>query len=197
MSARTIYLVRHGQHEPKNDQHDEMGAGLTPVGVKQAKLTAERFRRLPIHAIYCSRLRRAVETAKFIAQEFPDIPLQKSRKLMECIPTLPSDLAEAHNYSRDFLDEQTARAETAYKRRFKSSHGGDKHEILVCHGNLIRYFVCRVLQVRPEAWVNMDIYNCGITEVLIRSNGNMLLVSHGDVGHLPHHLRTTSWLFER
>jgi len=197
MAARTIYLVRHGQHEPKNSETDELGPGLTPVGVKQAKLTAQRFTSVPVHAIHASKLRRAAETAAIIGEQFPDLPIHKTSKLVERVPALPPEVARAHGCSPEHVAEQTRLAEKAFQKRFTSSHGGDKHEIVVCHGNLIRYFVCRVLQVRPEAWVNMDIYNCGVTEVLVRSNGTMLLVSHGDIGHLPYHMRTTSWLFER
>jgi phosphohistidine phosphatase SixA len=89
MAARIICLIRHGQHDSKNDDNDKLGGGLTSIGVEQAKLTAQRLRSLPISAIYCSTLRRAAETAEVIAQEFPDIPLQRSRKLRECIPCIP------------------------------------------------------------------------------------------------------------
>jgi hypothetical protein len=37
----------------------------------------------------------------------------------------------------------------------------------------------------------MDMSNCGISAVLIGSNGRMVLVSHNDVGHLPYHLITS------
>jgi len=58
-------------------------------------------------------------------------------------------------------------------------------EIMVCHGNVIRYFVARALQLPPQVWLRMATYNCGITHVKINSNGRCSLVSFGDTGHLP------------
>jgi hypothetical protein len=36
----------------------------------------------------------------------------------------------------------------------------------------------------------MAICNCGISTVLIKPDGRMVLISHNDVGHLPAHLIT-------
>jgi len=58
-------------------------------------------------------------------------------------------------------------------------------EIVVCHGNVIRYFVARALQLPPQVWLRMATYNCGITHLMIRPNGRCSLVSFGDTGHLP------------
>jgi serine/threonine-protein phosphatase PGAM5 len=186
-------LIRHGQHDSKNDDNDKLGGGLTSIGVEQAKLTAQRLRSLPISAIYCSTLRRAAETAEVIAQEFPDIPLQRSRKLRECIPCIPP-IPVYIEYLAQVPAEEIAQykyqAERAFDRYFKRARGNDKYEIIVCHGNLIRYFVCRVLGVQPEAWGSMDICNCGISTALVKPDGRMILVCHNDVGHLPDHLIT-------
>jgi len=191
MATRTLYLIRHGLHESKHNHNDKLGPALTPVGVEQAKLTAQRFRSLPISAIHCSTLRRAAETAEIIARELSDIPLHRSRGLWECVPCVPPRYAE---YFEDYPAEDLARdkeqAEKAFDRYFKRARGEDKHEIVVSHGNLIRYFVCRVLQA-PKAWGRMDLCNCGISEVLIKSDGGMILVSHNDVRHLPNHLITS------
>jgi len=192
MATRTIYLVRHGQHDLKNDHNDKLGGGLTPIGVEQAKLTAQRFRSLPISTIHYSTLRRAAQTAEIIAREFPDIPLHRSRLLWECVPCIPRNFAELFaGIPAEEIAQYRKQAEKAFDRHFKRARGVNKHEIVVCHGQIIRYFVCQVLQLQPEAWVDMDMSNCGISEVLIMSNGRMVLVSHNDVGHLPHHLITS------
>eukprot|EP00658_Telonema_sp_P-2_P039051 TRINITY_DN27918_c0_g1_i1.p1 TRINITY_DN27918_c0_g1~~TRINITY_DN27918_c0_g1_i1.p1 ORF type:complete len:303 (+),score=47.79 TRINITY_DN27918_c0_g1_i1:169-1077(+) len=68
------------------------------------------------------------------------------------------------------------------------SAGKDSHsetwEVIVCHGNVIRYFVCRALQLPPQAWLRMATYNCGMTHLVIRPNGRCSLLGFGDVGHL-------------
>ena len=188
MATRTIYLVRHGLHD------HELEGGLTPVGVEQARLTAQRFRSLPISAIHCSTMPRAAETAEIIAREFPDIPLHRSRGLEECFPCIPPIPVYIEYFAQvpvEDIVQDRKQAEEAFVRYFKRARGKDKHEIVVSHGNLIRYFVCRVLQIRPEAWGSMDMGNCGISKVLIKSDGWMILVSHNDVGHLPHRLITS------
>ena len=57
-------------------------------------------------------------------------------------------------------------------------------EIVVCHMNVIRYFVMRALQLPPERWLNLGGYNTGITEIVIKPHGSVSLVRFGDVGHL-------------
>ena len=58
-------------------------------------------------------------------------------------------------------------------------------KVIVCHMNVIRYFVCRALQLPPEAWLRMGGYNCAISHLQIRGgSGIVSLVSFGDHGHL-------------
>lgn len=208
MAMRTIYLVRHGDYrldeimkldrnltlEEHYELHTKEG-GLTPTGKEQAKLTAKRFSSLPIDAIYCSSLRRALETAKMIAKEFPGIKIQKSRLLWECVPCIPKafDQHEHFRYiSEKEVDQWKRQADEAFKRYFKSTRRTDKHEIIVSHANLIRYLVCRALHVQPDVWFNMCIDNCGISEIRIEPGYRMRLVSYNDVGHLPPQSRTQS-----
>ncbi|KAF4677741.1 hypothetical protein FOL47_010962 [Perkinsus chesapeaki] len=61
---------------------------------------------------------------------------------------------------------------------------GHEYYIVVCHMNVIRYFVCRALQLPPEAWLRMGGENCGITELIIRDDGGVSLARFGDNGHL-------------
>ena len=194
MAQRTVYLIRHGQYEPKKGH---LVDGLTPTGVEQAQLVARRCSLLPVTAIHCSTLRRAVETAEIIARELPDVPLYRARLLWECIPCVPRNFPRvAADITVEKLAQYREQAERAFDRYFKCARGKDKNEILVCHGAIIRYFVCRVLQLQPDAWVDMDMSNCGISVVQIKPDGRMVLVSHNDVGHLPRRLRTSLVGFE-
>jgi serine/threonine-protein phosphatase PGAM5 len=69
-----------------------------------------------------------------------------------------------------------------------------KHEfeIFVCHGNVIRYFACRALQLPPEAWLRFCTFNCSLTYLTIRPTGTVSIRSLGDCGHLPYGLITFS-----
>ena len=59
-----------------------------------------------------------------------------------------------------------------------------EYEVIVCHMNVIRYFVCRALQLPPEAWLRMRGDNCGLTEIIIYDDGRVSLGRFGDQGHL-------------
>jgi len=62
----------------------------------------------------------------------------------------------------------------------------NEFEVIVCHGNLIRYFFCRALQLPPEAWLRLCTFNCSITYLVIRPNGMVSARMMGDIGHLDY-----------
>jgi serine/threonine-protein phosphatase PGAM5 len=68
---------------------------------------------------------------------------------------------------------------------------GSDHEVVVCHGNLIRYFVARVMGGELDAWVRMGTFHCGISQIEIVDDW-AVLVCHNDSGHLPADKRTGS-----
>lgn len=69
-----------------------------------------------------------------------------------------------------------------------------KHEfeIIVCHGNVIRYFFMRALQLPPEAWLRLCTFNCSLTYFTIRPGGNVSCRMMGDIGHLSSNKTTFS-----
>jgi serine/threonine-protein phosphatase PGAM5 len=81
-------------------------------------------------------------------------------------------------------------ADRAYRRYFRGTVGRDTCDVLVCHGNLIRYLVCRALALGKYAWCSLGSAHCGITVIRIMANGEVVLDSYNDSGHLPAKLRT-------
>lgn len=67
-----------------------------------------------------------------------------------------------------------------------------EYEIIVCHANVIRYFVCRALQIPPEAWLRFCIFNCSLTYLTIRPTGSVSCRMLGDIGHLNYDMTTFS-----
>ena len=61
-----------------------------------------------------------------------------------------------------------------------------EYEIIVCHANVIRYFTCRALQIPPEAWLRLCIFNCSLTYLTIRPTGTVSCRLLGDIGHLDY-----------
>jgi serine/threonine-protein phosphatase PGAM5 len=80
--------------------------------------------------------------------------------------------------------------EAFYTYFIPSTDKEDKHDLIVCHGNVIRYFVTKVLNVDVMAWLQMTIGNCSLTIIRISSDGGMKLVSFNDLGHIPSNMQT-------
>jgi len=195
MSVRTIYLVRHGQYEAYPENGDALGGGLTILGQEQTRLTANALAQVPISGVYCSTLRRAFETAAMIAGKFSGMSIQSLRELWEIVPSIPpreSAYFALHfpNLTADIIANDRQTADQAFDRLFCPAENQDEHVVVVCHGNLIRYYVCRVLDVPVETWANMETCNCGISRCTIESDGRKMLISMNDVGHLPLDMRT-------
>ena len=101
-------------------------------------------------------------------------------------------------------DDNHPRIEAAFEKYFhradydeskKDAEDETEHhevEIIVCHANVIRYFLCRALQLPPEAWLRYCPFNCSLTYFTIRPTGTVSCRMVGDIGHLPYELSTFS-----
>jgi serine/threonine-protein phosphatase PGAM5 len=201
VTDRLLYLVRHGDCERGPDLPDGNHDGaLTSVGRQQAQLLGRRLASTEIGAIHHSTLARAAETARLVAEHLPGARVHPSDLLRECIPTVP-DRADLTPTQAAFFDgfadhpyaltDGPAQAETAF-----GEFGGTKDgvpELLVTHGNLIRWFATRVLGAPAAAWLNMVEYAGSLTAVLFRDDGPDRLVVFNDTGHLTPPLRGTEY----
>ena len=185
MATRTIYFVRHGEYD--FEAQSPSLKRLTGRGKKQAQLTGKRLRSLPATFIYSSDLIRAVETAEIIRRNHEGIPYEKRRNLRECV--LPSPFV-FKNVPEEYLRAGQAQADAAFSRFLRPARGHDKHEIIVAHGNLIRYLISRVLVDSGYNWSRMGTNYCGISKVVVKSNGRIRLITYNDTGHLPRHSQT-------
>ena len=183
MATRKVYLVRHGEY----DWDDEPGPhkGLTPRGAEQARLTARRLSSVPASAIYSSDLMRAIETADAIRSNHEGLPYEQDLELRECY--LPSPASS--ELPAELVERGERQAESAFARYFRPSDQ-DAHDIIVSHGNMIRYLTARALG-HADSWFRLRTLNCGITELDIESDGRMWIVSYNDIGHLPTRLVTS------
>ena len=192
--VRTVYLIRHGQYDHDDPRDPDVGKGLIPLGVAQAKLIAARLKGLPVEmsSLHSSTMTRARETALVIGEDFPDLELQTSKLIRECLPpNRRIDIME--RVPAEALQACTQQLEEAFKLFFAPSPDADRHDIVVCHGNVIRYFVTRVLGVDTTSWLGMSIANCSLTVVKVLADGTTVLLSYSDVGHIPPNLATRTW----
>jgi serine/threonine-protein phosphatase PGAM5 len=144
-------------------------------------------------AIQSSDMARARETAAIISRHLPDIPLLPPDPLLN--EALPSPMIPARPdvpNAKQEIDENHDRIEQAFQKYFHRAdieHRDDdesKHEfeVIVGHGNVIRYFFLRALQLPPEAWLRFSTFNCSITYVMISPNGYASARMVGDMGHI-------------
>ena len=76
--------------------------------------------------------------------------------------------------------------------QLEDSSGVHEFEVIVGHANVIRYFFCRALQLPPEAWLRLSLFNCSVTYLMVQPNGYVTARLLGDTGHIPYEETTFS-----
>ena len=190
--VRTLYLIRHGEYTPQDDNIPDSENVLTPLGIAQAHLVATRLKSMNIkfNSLISSTMTRAKETATVINEDFPELNLEQSDLIRECTPpSWRKDIMAGVDTTE--RQECVANLEQAFKKYFiPSTDDFDRNDIIICHGNVIRYFVTKVLKVDTMAWLQMSISNCSLTIIRIFPDGTMKLDAFSDYGHIPENMRT-------
>ncbi|CAI9567865.1 unnamed protein product [Staurois parvus] len=186
-ARRHIFLVRHGQYNVAGESDPERV--LTSLGREQANLTGQRLANLgyTYNEMTYSTLQRAKETSEIIGQHLGNMKLTGSDLLREGAPIRPDP--ESSDWKPDVVYfEDGPRIESAFRtfiHRADHEQRDESYEIIVCHDNVIRYLVCRALQLPPEAWLRMDLNHGSITELVIHHDGHVTLRMLGDAGYMP------------
>lgn len=185
--TRTLYLVRHGYYDAVAGADSKTANALNATGRAQAELLAAHLASLPVKfsAVTSSEFTRARETGDAIAAKLR-FACARDESLNECTPP-GAGVAE-----KDVDAGATAQLERAWQRYTQPAKGVSTSEILACHGNVIRWFVCRALGVDPRQWTRMEIANCSITIIQVRADGTTRLQVFNDVSHIPHEQQTWS-----
>lgn len=191
--VRTLYLVRHGAYDIGDPRDEAVGRGLLPIGVAQARLVGDRLRGLPFtfDAVFASPLTRAHETAQVIAAELGGRELAIDPDLAECTPPTRRADIMAREKPED-LAACSAQLERLAARLLVpiATPGRDRHELVVTHGNVIRWLVTRALAVDSNAWLGMSIGHASLTVLSVDAKGALRVIAVGDVGHLSPGLQT-------
>ncbi|TPW16722.1 MAG: serine/threonine-protein phosphatase PGAM5, partial [bacterium] len=155
------------------------------------RLVANRLRSMPVRfsSIQTSRLTRARESARVVAAEFPELAVRSTSVLNECTPPTWRADVMADLDSTEAIDCR-GQLDRAFAEFVSAPPDSGRHDILVCHGNVIRYFVTKTLNVDTMAWLGMGIGNASLTIIQVRADGTSRLMSFSDVGHLPPNMQT-------
>jgi broad specificity phosphatase PhoE len=183
--VRYVYLIRHGQYDRVDSLDSRTANALNALGHEQARLLGVRLAALPVKArmLVSSDYRRARETADDLGEAL-GMKAERDTLIQECYPsTWRPELDREHDPVEIALCE--SKLDSAWTRYFRPSPEADTHDVVVCHGNVIRWFVARALGCDPRRWLTMDIGNASLTIVAVRADGTSRLVMYSDVGHLP------------
>ncbi|XP_050070725.1 serine/threonine-protein phosphatase Pgam5, mitochondrial isoform X1 [Anopheles maculipalpis] len=187
-AIRHLILVRHGQYNL--DGLNDSQRTLTELGRKQAALSGERLMHLalPYDEIVRSTMTRAQETAEIIGKSLAHLKLVNCPLLEEGSPIPPEPPVGHWRPEASQFFQDGARIEGAFRKYFyraDPSQKSDSYTIIVCHANVIRYFVCRALQYPAEGWLRISLGHASLTWVSIYPDGRVSLRTLGDCGHMP------------
>ncbi|XP_076249128.1 serine/threonine-protein phosphatase Pgam5, mitochondrial [Calliopsis andreniformis] len=193
-AIRHIILIRHGQYNIRGKT--DADRTLTELGRQQAEATGKRLKELdfPYSLIVRSTMTRAQETAKIIQESLKNVAVQDDPFLTEGAP-IPPEPPIGHWKSEIHFYEDGPRIEAAFRRHFHRADPNqekDSYTILVCHANVIRYFVCRALQFPPEGWMRFCLNHASITWISIYPTGRVALLAYGESGHMKPTLMSSS-----
>jgi len=200
-AIRIIVMVRHGQYNLDGAEDSERY--LTELGKKQADATGRRLHQLYSHYVskekdedgnvgkprirlIKSSMQRASETGSIIHSHLPDVPAETCDLIREGAPCQPDPPIDGWDPTPADFFQEGARIEAGFRKYFRRADASQEEtsvDILVCHGNVIRYFVCRALQLDPSAWLRMSVHNGSITVVTVAPSGRVKVSQVGEAGH--------------
>jgi serine/threonine-protein phosphatase PGAM5 len=186
MAIKTVLLLRHGQYKNKPEEK------LTKLGRRQAELSGLRLKDFKINRIIHSTMPRALETAMIVKEKMKYRKAFESTDLLrECVPGFPLDLRQKYGYvDEQKLEDSIRILDQAYEKYFEFS-AKKTTELLVCHGNVIRYLLCRALRIDTIKWMDFDIRQCGLTMIQLDSKlRRVTVIAHNDAGHIPFRQQT-------
>lgn len=198
--ATRLILIRHGITEwnIKKRYCGFMDIALSEKGRKQAQLLREKINRArkPIHKIYCSDRKRAMQTARIV---FGNAPIKKIANLREMHFGIFEGLTHkqimkkhAAIYKKWLSDPFTSvipqgERLSGFKKRVKSAldkiirANRNKTIAVVSHGGAISIFLTDILKTR-DFWKNIP----GATSLTIieYKNNKPRILALNDTGHL-------------
>ncbi|XP_058803376.1 serine/threonine-protein phosphatase PGAM5, mitochondrial-like [Phymastichus coffea] len=182
-----VILVRHGQYNTRGKS--DADKSLTDLGRLQAEVTGMRLAELdlPYTSIVKSTMTRAQQTSALIEAQLPGVPVSSDPLLVEGFPVAPDPPLGHVNKPDRVAHQDGPRIEAAFRKyvhRAEPHEHEDRYSVLVCHANVIRYFVCRALQFPPQAWLRLSLNHASITWISVTPSGRVILRCYGETGHM-------------
>jgi probable phosphoglycerate mutase len=173
-----IHLVRHADAAG----HEDADPGISDLGRQQVGALAERLAGRPVTGVWHGPRRRTAETAALLADLLVG-PAPAPCALLDDRTPVPSD-ARRHDYpapSWSFLDavppgerdEDGRGLTTAWRTLLAETRG--REVVLVTHAFVVSWFVTRILDTAPAAWMRLPVANAALTTVGLDRHGDPVL----------------------
>lgn len=161
---KRIYLIRHSQPDFPEDKKMCIGSTDLPIGIvgrMQSILLAEGFKDKKISDVYCSDLKRSVETASFLTHipkqlpefreldcgEWDGLTFEEIRKRWPETYRLRGEDLSYQIPDSEPLEEGKKRFEEGLKKVLSESSGDI---VIVGHATSLKVFLCGVLGMDPN-----------------------------------------------
>ena len=198
-----LYMMRHGETVWNTERRYQgmTDIELSDTGIRQARCAAERFKNIDIDKIYCSPLKRAMATAKPIADEkkLDIIPEENFREICfgDWEGMTVSELTrkygeeymnfikEPHKYGfpgEGTIDKVIERLKPSLDRIIKNESG---NILIISHGGIIRLMIMYIMGLDNSWFTKMWINNTAISIIEIKDDRRLMLTVN-DSAHLSH-----------
>jgi len=169
-----IYLVRHGEAKEMEGK-----SSLTTQGLLESKALAKELIKFSFSKVYSSDKERAKDTAKeylLLSNHQNYLETDKLREIYRVLIGGPPK----EGTPKERASEDKKRADEIW-----DTLSNEKDDLLVfAHGNLIRYFLNKIMKRDENLWKNLPIYSGSIS--VIEINGpNMEVIMINQINHLP------------
>ena len=200
-----VYLVRHGETEwnAARRVQGHTNSDLSPRGRDQAAAVADRLQNLPISAIYCSDLTRALDTAAPIAASLgltviptPDLR-EKSYGLWEGMTEAELHASDPQGWHRYHVERQLdypipggetwqevqSRIVTVLHRVLTDHPQPQETVLIVGHGGSLRAAILDALQAPLSTLLHLHLDNASLSLLEYKQDrgGRVLLLN--DTSH--------------
>ncbi len=179
-----VFLVRHGAYQ-RDDNADELLANpLNALGHEQARLVGARLADMPVRfrALVTSDFQRARQTADDIGAQLQMTPAVDTL-IRECTPTTEHPEYATYHSPED-IAACVVQLQNAWTKYLVPTPDADTWDVLVTHGNVIRWLTLRSLGATQAHWYDPETANAALSVIEVRADGSMRLVTYNDTGHL-------------
>jgi broad specificity phosphatase PhoE len=203
-----LYVIRHSQSTMNVGKGGGANCGLSDIGAWQAEQIPGFFDNIPIKAIFCSPLKRAVLTATPLANrkkmpiilvpqmseifhgdwtDYRDYPWEDCQKVTSDFPN--TEFLHSHDQSQPWwpvwpetYGDVRARVQTFFDAEIAPYLGTDEHIVVFGHGQSTAD-----LKQIAHPGCTIPVYNAGVVEYVLNEAGSCLSAKvHTD--HLGPHV---------